>query len=305
MVRLDDLQVFIRAAEAGSFSAAARELDLSPALASGSMQRLEQALGARLFVRSTRRMRLSEDGERYLPHARAILEAVAGGRQALLQGRDEIEGPLRLSIPSDLGRNVLLPWLDQFQQSHPGLTLHLHMSDQTADLFRESVDAGIRYGQLADSSLVSLPLVPSNRRTLCASPAYIERHGAPRTPLDLSRHNCLRYVMGDQTFERWSFHLPQGIQTVSVAGDRVSDDADVVRRWALAGLGVVYKSRLDVWPDLQAGRLLELFPAHYGQPSPLQLVSAHRSALTPAVQQLKAFLTDCFARQQASLPRLP
>ncbi|WP_263770414.1 LysR family transcriptional regulator [Propionivibrio soli] len=299
MVRLDDLQVFVHAAQLGSFSAAARQLDLSPALASGGVQRLESELGLRLFVRSTRRMRLSPDGERYLPHAQAILSAVAGGEEALAQGRAEIGGVLRLSVPSDLGRNVLLPWLDEFQEQHPKLSLHLRMSDQTADFFREPLDVGIRYGRLADSSLVSLPLAPDNRRTVCASPAYLARAGAPRVPEDLRQHNCLRYVMGDEVYDRWTFQLPNGAQTIKVNGDRVCDDADVVRRWAVAGYGVVYKSRLDVLPDLQAGRLVEIFPPEFGQPTPLQLVCAHRSALTHTVQRLREFLAIRFGETAA------
>lgn len=294
MLRLDDLQVFVRTAESGSFSAAARLLDITPALASSAMKRLEQELGLRLFVRSTRSLRLSEEGERYLPHAQAALAAIDGGRQALAQASAEIAGPIRLSAPSDLGRNVLLPWLDAFQQAHPKVSLYLRISDQAADFFRQPLDIGMRYGTLADSSLVALPLAPANRRTLCASPAYLKRHGAPASPADLRKHNCLRYVMGDQTHERWTFHLPRGVETVTVKGDRVSDDADVVRRWAVAGHGLVYKSRIDVSPDLYAGRLVELFPPEHGEPTPLQLVSAHRTLLTPAVQRLHEFLrTRC------------
>jgi len=190
----------------------------------------------------------------------------------------------------------LLPWLDEFQQLHPKVLLQLRVSDQVADLFSEHLDASIRYGQLADSSLVSLALEPSNRRTVCASPNYIARHGQPRTPAELSGHNCLRYVMGDQTFERWSFQTPRGVETVQVAGNRISDDADIVRRWAVSGQGIVYKSRLDVMDDLRSGRLVEVFPPDYGQPAPLQLVCAHRTSLTPAVQMLRAFLAARFER---------
>ena len=100
--------------------------------------------------------------------------------------------------------------------------------------------------------------------------------------------------MGEQTYERWSFDTPDGLRTIPVTGDRVSDDADIVRRWGVAGFGIVYKSRLDVLADLRAGRLIELFPGDYGQPAPLQLVCAHRTSLTPAVQALRAFLAERF-----------
>jgi DNA-binding transcriptional LysR family regulator len=290
MLRLDDVQVFVQTADAGSLSEAARQLDVSSAYASHALQRLERSLGVRLFIRTTRSLRLSDDGERYLPHARTALLALAGGEQALAGARGEIAGSLKLSMPSDFGRNLLLPWLDEFRELYPGLTLHLRISDRAADLVRQPLDAAFRYGTLTDSSLVALPLAPDNRRVLCASPAYLARHPTPNTPEDLRAHNCLRFVWGEQTFERWSFHTPEGIRTVSVTGDRLCDDADLARRWAVAGHGVVYKSRLDVLPDLRAGRLLEIFPASYGEPSPLNLVCAHRTSLTPAVQLLRTFV---------------
>lgn len=147
-VRMDDLQVFVTTVEAGGLSAAARQLDISPALASAALQRLEHSLGIRLLVRSTRRLRLSDDGERYLPHARQALDALVDGEMALEQARAELAGPLRLSMPSDLGRNLLLPWLTEFQAEYPRLDMRLRVSDQVADLFGEQLDASIRYGLL-------------------------------------------------------------------------------------------------------------------------------------------------------------
>lgn len=290
IVRLDDLQVFVTTVKLGSFSAAARFLDTSPAFASAAIQRLEGSLGVRLFVRSTRRLRVSDDGERYLPHAEAALNALTNGETVLDEGRHDLAGPIRLSMPSDLGRNVLLPWLNEFQQLHPGVQLQLRISDQMADFFTDQIDVSIRYGQLADSSLISLPLAPLNTRTVCASPDYIARHGMPEVLEDLANHNCLRFVMSEQTYERWTFHTPEGIKTVAVTGDRISDDADIVRRWGVAGAGIVYKSRIDVTADLRAGNLVELFPAGVGQPAPLQMVCAHRHFLTPAIHKLRSYL---------------
>lgn len=289
-MRLDDLRVFVQTADAGSFSLAARQLDIAPAYASGAVMRLERAIGTRLFVRNTRHLRLSEAGERYLPHASAALEAMAQGQRALALGQDEIAGPLRLSAPSDFGRNILLPWLDDFQQRYPRVSVQLSISDRAADLVRQPLDAAIRYGALMDSSLVAQPLATDLRRALCAAPAYLARFGTPDSPQALRQHNCLRYFWGDTIYERWRFHLARETQTVVVSGDRTSDDAELVRRWAVAGHGLVYKSRLDLLPDIRAGRLREIFPAGYGEPAPLQLVCAHRSLLTPAIQQLLVFL---------------
>lgn len=292
MIRLDDVQIFVQTVDSGSFSQAARQLNIAPKLASSAVLRLEKALGARLFTRSTRSMQLSEEGQRYLPHARALLGAVAQGEQALAAGRLALSGPLRLSAPSDLGRHLLLPWLDEFQHRHPGLSLHLRISDRPADLLRQPLDAALRYGVLSDSSLVALPVAEDNRRTVCASPVYIERHGRPNTVDELRRHNCLRFVWSEQLHERWRFTPPEGERVVTVSGNRISDDAEVVRRWAVAGEGVVYKSRLDVAEDIAAGRLVELFPAAWCEPAPLNLVCAERARVTPAVVQLREFLRE-------------
>src|SRR5579871_5692849 len=132
MIRFDDLQTFVQTVDAGSFSEAARQLNIAPAQASSAISRLEKALQVRLFTRSTRSMQLSEDGERYLPHARAMLAAQLQGQQALAAERGALLGPLRLSVASDFGRNLLLPWLDQFQGENPGLSLHLRISDRAA-----------------------------------------------------------------------------------------------------------------------------------------------------------------------------
>ena len=302
MIRLDDVQIFVHTVDYGSFSEAARQLNIAPAHASASVQRLEKALNTRLFTRSTRSMQLSEAGERYLPHARVMIEALEQGEQALANGRGALSGPLRLSAPSDFGRNLLLPWLDEFQHRHPVLSLHVKMSDRAADLIRQPLDAVVRYGALPDSSLLAMKLVENNRRALCAAPSYLERHGAPTKVDDLRRHNCLRYVWSEQIHERWRFTPPGGERTVAVTGNRISDDADAVRRWAIAGEGLVYKSRLDLIDDLKAGRLVELFPPEHCEPAPLHLICAHRAQLTPAINELHAFVRERCSALQASYP---
>ena len=203
MLRLEDLLVFLRTAECGSLSAAARELNLTPAVASAALKRLEAELGTLLLVRSTRSLRMTVNGERYLEHARAALATLAAGSEALAADKESVTGTLTLSAPSDLGRNVLLPWLNEFQSLHPALRLQLRISDRLTDMYRQSVDLALRYGVPSASSLVALPLSPDNRRVLCASPEYFARHGVPETPVDLRRHNCLRLVLGDAVHSRW------------------------------------------------------------------------------------------------------
>lgn len=290
MVRLEDIQILLHTAQLGSLSAAARALDISPAVASAALKRLEGELGTHLLVRSTRSLRLTADGERYLEHARSALDALQAGAQALAAGRQTLQGQLSLSMPSDIGRQLLRPWLDVFLDEHPGVRLQLHISDRLADLYRMPVDVALRYGVPEDSSLVALPMLPDNRRLLCAAPSYLERHGWPEQPEDLAAHACLRLVLGDALHERWRFVRQGEWSTVMVSGRRNSDDGEIVRRWAVDGQGIAYKSRLDVLDDVRAGRLLPLLPDYQTERAPLYLVCPHRMMLSPLVVRLREFL---------------
>ena len=295
MTTLQDLDIFVRTAELGSLSAAARRLDLTPAAASAALKRLEASVQATLFVRSTRSLRLTAEGEVFLQHCRQALDLLADGREAVASGRSVVRGVLQLSLPSDLGRNVLLPWLDDFQRQHPEVALRLQLSDRLADVYRQPVDLTIRYGTLPDSSLVALPLMAGNRRVLCASPTYLARAGAPASPSELDAHNCLCFMLGESVHDRWRFFRDGQETSVQVHGDRVSDDGDVVRRWALAGRRLAYKSRLDVQADLRAGRLVAVCQHWQGEPAPLNLLCAERRQLSPAVQQLRSCLSTRLA----------
>jgi DNA-binding transcriptional LysR family regulator len=290
MIKLEDLRIFLSAADNGSLSAAARQLDLTPAVASVGLKRLEAELGTRLLARSTRSLRLTPDGERYLQYARNVMEQVEAGRNAVVHGRKMIGGAVSLSVPSDLGRNVLLEWLDEFQAQYPSVSLQVRIGDQVADMFREPIGLAIRYGVPEDSTLVALPLAPDNCRVLCASPAYFARHGRPGKPADLVKHNCLRFALSDTLYDRWTFFSRSESSVVSVQGNRSSDDGELVRRWAVAGLGIAYKSKLDVLRDLRAGRLEAALTEFDGEGAPLHLVCAHRTMLSPTVNALRDFL---------------
>ena len=294
MLRLDDLQVFVRTADRGSLSAAARELGVSPALASAAVKRLEGELGLRRFVRTTRSLSLTAEGTQYLEHAREALRLLRAGRDALAAGKDSFGGTLKIAMPSDLGRNLLLGWLDAFQLRHPKLQYQLSVSDRLADMVRQQVDVAIRYGEQDDSSQIAMPVAPANDRVLVASPAYLREHGNLSSLDDLQQHNCLRFALEDGLHDRWTFYrLPQREQvSVQVSGNRSADDADLVRRWAVAGLGIAYKSRLDLSADLAAGRLQILLPDVAGEAAPLHLVCMHRAQVTPLVLQLRDFLRE-------------
>ncbi|MGE7813151.1 LysR family transcriptional regulator [Pseudomonas sivasensis] len=285
-----DLEVFVRTADTGSLSAAARGLGLTPAAASIALKRLETRLGIRLLARSTRSMRLTEEGKRYLDSVREALAALAEGEQALKQHSQGLTGLLQLAAPSDFGRNVVLGWLDEFKAEHPNIRLQLLLNDSNADLFRDTVDIALRFGVPRDSSLVALPVVPGHQRIACASPEYLARHGTPTTPAQLAQHNTLRYMRQGRANSTWFFRQGSELQEVHVTGDYLSDDGEIVRRWALAGHGIAYKANLDIARDLKAGRLVHLLPDWQGEPTPFNLMCPHRLQVSERVKVLHRFL---------------
>ncbi|WEK29128.1 MAG: LysR family transcriptional regulator [Candidatus Pseudomonas phytovorans] len=290
MLRIADLELFARSSVLGSFTAAAHEAGLLPGQVAAAIKRLERDLDVRLFARTTRSLRLTAEGERYLPTALNVLESLRQGHEDLHGNPNTLRGTLQVSAPSDLGRNILLPWLSDFRREHPDLSLRFLLSDQVADLFRDPVDIAIRYGQNEDANYIALPLAPWNRRVLVASPDYLGRHGRPQTLEDLKQHTCLLYLQLGRIYDKWRL----GNRIVKVGGPLFSDDADVVRRWALHGEGIAYKSWLDVSSNVSAGELEVLLPEHPGESTPVTLVCPHRKQLTPAVSQLHSWLRAKF-----------
>lgn len=301
MVRFDDLALFVRTAALGSFSNAAREADLLPGQVAAAVARLERELDLRLFVRSTRSLRLTAEGALYLPYAQEVLAALREG-EARVRGEDaELRGTLQVAAPSDLGRNLLLPWLTEFRAAHPKLQLRLQLSDQVADVFRDPVDIAFRLGRFDNASYVALPLLPGNRRVLAASPDYLARHGTPDSLEALKEHHCLLYQLAGRAYDRWSFDADGRRTVIPVRGNMVCDDADVVRRWAVAGEGIVFKSWLDICADVQAGRLQVLLDGA-GDNLPLNLVCPHRKQFSPAIRQLHAMFAQRLQPLLAGLP---
>ena len=286
MFRLEDLTLFVRAAALGSFSDAARESGQQPAQVSAAIKRLETILNIRLFARSTRSLRLTPEGETWLPYATQMLDTLEAGLQKIQTPDDEVRGMLQIAVPSDLGRNLLLTLFRDFRQRHPALRLRLLFSDQLTDVFKDPVDVAFRYGNNDDASFISLPVAPENRRVLVASPEWIARHGEPQTLEELSQHNALIYILRGRPFDRWSLSLDGVGQQQKVSGTGMSDDAEVIRRLAIAGEGIAYKSMLDVSDDLRAGRLRRLLPRYQGDVVPLNLICPHRKQLSAAVRLL-------------------
>ncbi|MFM0522321.1 MULTISPECIES: LysR family transcriptional regulator [Caballeronia] len=253
--RLDllDVGLFMRAAALANLSAAAREFGLSPAVASARIAGLERMLGARLLHRTTRRVSITQEGEIFAAHARELLDAADAARASVGQAREHPHGRLRVTMPSSLGRQHISPLIPAFLRAYPGVSVDLRMTDQIVDLIDEGIDLAIRIGALKDSTLVAKKLA-SNRRVLCASPAYLAAHGTPRHPADLAGHECV--ILADQ--RDWSFVTPTGVIDVRVSGRLVTDNGEVIRDALAAGVGIGLKSTWSVAPLIASGELVTL-----------------------------------------------
>jgi len=291
---LIDIAVFVRAAALGNLSAAARDLALSTSTASARLQRLEDQLGTRLLHRTTRRLSLTSDGERFLEHAEQLLATSELAAQSVGRGAEAPHGALRVAAPASFGRQHVSPAIPAFLAAYPGLTLDLRLTDQVVSLVDSGIDVALRMGALPDSTLVARPLAPSHR-VICASPAYFARHGLPRHPEDLRKHNCL--VLGDQS--TWRFDTPVGETSVSVRGNLRVDNGEVIRDAILAGMGIALKSTWDVAVHLRRRELVTVLDEYPVLPA-VSIWAVYPSRhLVPA--KTRAFV-DFFADRFGSPP---
>ncbi len=287
---LSDLEVFVASAEAGQLAHAARVLGITPAGASAALKRLESGLGVRLMLRTTRKLRLTQEGERYLPHARQVLAALRAGRVAVANEPASIGGLLRIAAPADFGRNRLMARLLEFAARHPAVRFQVALDDAIADFFSTPVDLALRYGKLGDSRLIAQTLAELPR-VLCAAPEYLARRGMPAHPDQLQQHDTLCYMQQQRAVDRWPLHRGDECVEIEVAPRWVFNDAEMVRRCAIRGMGIAYRIRSDIEDDIKAGRLQRVLPDWDGEPVPLSLVYPDR-ALSPALRALIAFLGE-------------
>jgi DNA-binding transcriptional LysR family regulator len=292
--RIEDIRLFLRVLDLGSISAAARTLDLSPAVASQRLKRLEEALGVRLLQRSTRQLKVTPEGAALAERGRPLIEDLEALTSDLRQSAEEVSGTLRVTLPAAFGRQYISPLMPEFLARHPRLRLSIDLSDAMQDLVAEGFDLGLRIGTLEDSSLIAKRLA-DNRRVLCASPDYLERRGAPGTPGDLEQHDCLLMVGAKGPRDRWTLLSPDGSETtVRVRGPFESNMGEVVRDAALAGLGISLHSTWHVCDDLKAGRLELVLPDYRIPDSAIYAVMPQRRLMLPRVRAFIDFVVEKF-----------
>jgi DNA-binding transcriptional LysR family regulator len=259
MDRLPSMSVFVQVVDRGGFNAAARRLELSPAMVTSHVQSLEQHLGIRLLNRTTRKVSLSEEGAQFYERCTRILAEVAEVESLASSLQRAPRGRLRLSTDVALAR-VVAPVIAQYVMIYPEVSVELIMMDRIGDLVEGQFDLAIHAGRVSDSSLIQRRL-GSQRQVLCASPSYLERRGTPQAPLDLAAHNCLTVSNSSRT-DRWHFTSRTDEHEIEAAGNLRSNSIEAVRAAALTGQGVCLLPLLSVAEDLETGRLLRLLPDH-------------------------------------------
>jgi DNA-binding transcriptional LysR family regulator len=286
------MSVFAKVVAAGSLSAAARDLGVSTAVVSRRLAALEARLGVRLVNRTTRRLALTDEGASYHEACARILAEVADADAAAAAQRVEPQGLLKVALPASFGHKHIAPLVPPFAARYPKIELAFSLSDRTVNVIAEGYDLAIRIGELEDSSLAARKLAP-NRRVVCASPQYLEQHPAPRVPADLQDHNCLTTTDLQMT---WEYKGPDGKRgAVRVSGHYACDNWEVLREWAMAGLGVALKSTWDVRRQLEDGSLVPLLPGYdFGTDVSIYAVYPHRRHLPAKTRVFIDYLAESF-----------
>jgi DNA-binding transcriptional LysR family regulator len=285
-----EMAAFVRVVEEGGFSAAARTLGLTPSAVSKLIGRLEDRLGARLLHRTTRRISLTHEGVAYYQRSVRILREIEEAEDAITQLHVAPRGTLRVNAAVAFATYQIVPLMPEFLELYPEVHLELTVTDRVVDLIEEGVDVAIRIGARTDSSLISRQLA-EDHRLICAAPAYLDRHGMPQTPDDLTGHNCLAWMANQGGLNDWPFVGPDGPYTVTVSGNAEVNSGETLHEMALAGLGLARMAEFRVGADIAAGRLVPLLLDHHrADPLPIHVVYPHRRHLLPKVRTFVDFL---------------
>lgn len=291
MDRIGDIALFLRVLDLGSISAAARSLDLSVAVASQRLKRLERDLGVRLLHRTTRQLHPTPEGLLLAEQGRVLVEDLEALADGLRRSGSGVAGTLRVTMSSTFGRLYVSPLLPEFLALHPGVRVSVDLNDLKVDLVSVGMDLAIRIGALDDSSLVARQIA-SNRRVLCASPDYLRRHGVPRTPGELAQHECLLLVGSQGRHDVWRLQDGEREVAVRVNGRLESNQGELLRDAAVAGLGIALHSTWHVNGDLRAGRLQMVLPEFPLADTGIHAVMPQRRLVPPRVRAFVDFLAQ-------------
>jgi DNA-binding transcriptional LysR family regulator len=280
MDKLKAFDTFVSVATKGSLTAAARGEGVAPAIIGRRLDALEEHLGVKLLVRTTRRITLTHEGSAFLEDCQRLLSDVANAEASVSAGGVKASGHLRITAPAGFGRRHVAPLVPKFRELHPDVTISLNLSDRVVDLAGEGFDCAVRVGDLPDSSLVSVRMA-DNRRLCVATPAYLARRGTPQQPADLLQHDCLTLSSDASQTRGWAFRTDGGSEVIHLrpGGPLDCSDGQVLHDWCLAGYGIAWRSTWEVEAEIQAGQLVAVLEDFAAPPNGIYVVFPQRKHL--------------------------
>jgi DNA-binding transcriptional LysR family regulator len=294
MAKLKQLESFVAVAAKGSLTATALAEGVAPAVIGRRIDALEERLGVKLLVRTTRKITLTHEGSAFLESCQRVLTELAQAEASVSAGGVKASGYLRITAPAGFGRRHVAPLVPRFIAAHPDVNVSLNLSDRVVDIVNEAVDCAVRVGDLPDSSLVSVRLA-DNRRLCVATPAYLKRAGVPLRPSDLSRHECLTLSSDASQTRGWAFNIDGAVTHMRPSGRVDCSDGQVLHQWCLAGLGIAWRSTWEVEHQVASGQLVSVLDDFAAPPNGIYAVFAQRKHLPLRVRLWIDFLKHCYA----------
>lgn len=289
-----EMTFFSTLVRAGSFSAAARELNVTTAAVSKRLSQLEARLGARLLHRTTRRIGLTPEGEMYLAKARRILAEIDDLEQMISNAVAAPKGLLRVNATLGFGRSHIAPLVSDFVKAYPEVEVQLQLTVNPPMLVEDAYDVCIRFGEPPDSRVIARRIA-SNRRLICGAPSYLERHGVPRVPSDLEQHNCIGIRQGVEGYGIWHLKSGQRTQTVKVRGTLSTNDGETAVNWALEGHGLLVRAEWDIAKYLHSGRLRQVLPNWHTPAADIYAVFPYEVQTAARVRAFVDFVAAAFS----------
>ncbi len=299
MDKLKQLESFVSVATRGSLTAAAKAEGVAPAIMGRRLDALEQRLGVKLLVRSTRRISLTHEGSSFLEDCQRLLAVFASAESSVSAGGVKASGHLRVTAPAGFGRRHVAPLVPRFRELHTDVSISLNLSDRVVDLSAEGFDCAVRVGDLPDSSLISVRLA-DNRRLCVATPAYLKQHGTPAQPVDLSKFDCLTLSSDASQTRGWSFRVPKGniseLSYLKPGGPLDCSDGQVLHDWCLAGYGIAWRSTWEVEAEIAAGLLVPVLEDFAAPANGIYAVFAHAKHMPLRLRLWIDFLKHHYAQ---------
>ena len=293
MDKLKQLESFVAVATKGSLTATALAEGVAPAVIGRRIDALEERLGVKLLVRTTRRITLTHEGSAFLEDCQRLLADLANAEASVSEGGVKASGHLRITAPAGFGRRHVAPQVPRFIALHPDVSVSLNLSDRVVDIVNEGFDCAVRVGDLPDSSLISVRLA-DNRRQCVATPGYLQRAGVPQHPADLARHECLTLSSDASQTRGWAFRVDGEVTYLRPHGRLDCSDGQVLHDWCLQGLGIAWRSTWEVTSEIAAGRLQALLEGFAAPPNGIFAVFPHARHLPLRVRLWIDFLKQTY-----------